>query len=209
MVQGQEHRSLLCPNAAFDVVAIATSAGGLRALGRVVANLPEDFPAAIAIVQHLAPKTPSLLVNILSRQTLLPVKPTIAGERLRSGVIHVALPDRHLLIDPDGTIVLSHSEKIHFVRPSADCLFESVAYSFKERAVAVVLTGTGSDGADGVQTVKRLGGFTIAQDRATSEFFGMPGAAIQTQAIDLVLPLPQIAPTLVKLVKSGRGKFSD
>jgi two-component system chemotaxis response regulator CheB len=92
---------------------------------------------------------------------------------------------------------------VHFVRPSADLLFESVAGGFKERAIAVVLTGTGSDGAMGVKAIKKMGGTVICQDEPTSEFFGMPGAAIQTGCADFVLPLPEIATALTTLARSG------
>jgi two-component system chemotaxis response regulator CheB len=89
---------------------------------------------------------------------------------------------------------------VHFVRPSADLLFESVAASYKDRAIAVVLTGSGSDGNMGVGAIKKMGGTVIAQDEATSEFFGMPGAAIQSGNVDFVLPLREIPSALVTLV---------
>ena len=109
--------------------------------------------------------------------------------------------NRHLLVNPDGTLSLSQSELVHFLRPSADLLFESLAASYKERAIAVVLTGTGSDGAMGVQAIKKMGGTVIVQDQATAEFPGMPSAAIQTRGVDFILPLGEIAPALLTLVK--------
>lgn len=100
----------------------------------------------------------------------------------------------------DHAISLTQTELVHFVRPSADLLFESVAASSRERAIAVVLTGTGIDGSMGVGAIKKMGGTVIAQDEETSEFFGMPSAAIHTGNVDFVLPLEEIAPALVKLV---------
>lgn len=100
----------------------------------------------------------------------------------------------------DHAISLTQAELVHFVRPSADLLFESVAASSRERAIAVVLTGTGIDGSMGVGAIKKMGGTVIAQDEETSEFFGMPSAAIHTGNVDFVLPLEEIAPALVKLV---------
>jgi two-component system chemotaxis response regulator CheB len=166
----------------------------------LLAALPADFPGAIAVVQHLDPRHRSLMADILSRRTHLKVKQAEDGEALKPGTVYIAPPDRHLLVNPDGTITLTHSELVHFVRPSADLLFESVAGSFKDRAIAVVLTGTGSDGTMGVKAIKKMGGTVIAQDEATSEFFGMPGAAIQTGQVDFVLPLEEISPALVTLM---------
>jgi two-component system, chemotaxis family, protein-glutamate methylesterase/glutaminase len=191
------------PNAAFDVVALAASAGGLAALSHLLAALPADFPGALVVVQHLDPRHRSLMADILSRRTRLQVKQAEEGDRLHPATVHIAPPNRHLLVNPDGTLSLSQSELVHFVRPSADMLFESVAASYKDHAIAVVLTGTGSDGAMGVQAIKKMGGTVIAQDARTSEFFGMPGAAIQSGNVDFTLPLDEIASALVTLVVKG------
>ncbi|MBI2876698.1 MAG: chemotaxis protein CheB [Candidatus Tectomicrobia bacterium] len=191
------------PHAAFDVVALAASAGGLRAIKEVIAALPLDFPATIVVVQHLDPRHRSLMAEILSRHTPLQVTQAVEGDRLCPGNVYIAPPNRHLLVNPDGTLSLSQSELVHFVRPSADLLFESVAASFKDRAIAVVLTGSGSDGAMGVQAIKKMGGTVIVQDEATAEFVGMPSAAIHTGSADFVLPLNEIAPALVTLVMKG------
>lgn len=187
-------------HAAFDVVALAASAGGLKALIQVLAALSADFPAALVIVQHLDPNYPSLMVEILARRVALAVKQAAEGDQLSSGVVYVAPPDRHLLVNPDGSLSLTQSELVHFVRPSADLLFESVAASYQARAIAVVLTGTGSDGSLGAQAVKEKGGTVIVQNPATAEFSGMPTATIQTGSIDFILDLEAIAPTLIQLV---------
>ncbi len=97
----------------------------------------------------------------------------------------VAPPDRHLLVNADGTVSLAATAPVHFVRPSADRLFESAAASFGDRVIGVILTGTGSDGDMGVRAVEQGGGTVIAQDQETSQFFGMPGAAIGTGAVDV------------------------
>jgi two-component system chemotaxis response regulator CheB len=191
--------------AAFEVVAMAASAGGLSALGQVLAALPADFPAAIVVVQHLDPRHRSLMADILSRRTSLDVREARENDGLRPATVFIAPPNRHLLVNTDGTLSLSQSELVHFVRPSADLLFESVAASYKDRAIAVVLTGTGSDGNMGVRAIKKMGGTVIAQDEKTSEFFGMPGAAIQTGHVDFILPLAEIPPALVSLVVKGDG----
>jgi two-component system chemotaxis response regulator CheB len=187
-------------NAAFDIVALAASAGGLNALTQIVSTLPAEFTGAIAVVQHLAPQHPSLIAEILNRKTVLNVKQAQEGDHLTPGTVYIAPPNHHLLVNDDGTLSLTQSKLVHFLRPSADLLFESVAASYKERAIAVVLTGTGSDGAMGVEAIKKMGGTVIVQDEKTAEFSGMPLAAIQTGNADFILPLEEISSTLLNLV---------
>jgi len=186
----------------FDVIAMASSAGGLGALSDVLSSLPKDFPAIILVVQHLDPRHRSLMAEILDRRTALTVRQAVEGQDLHPGTVYIAPPNRHMLVNRDSTISLTQSELVHFVRPSADLLFESVAASYKERAICVILTGTGSDGSMGVRAIKKMGGTVIAQDKSTSEFFGMPGAAIDTGIVDFVLPLSEIASALLTLVMS-------
>ncbi len=192
-------------DAAFEIVALAASAGGLAALSKVLGALPAEFPTPIAVVQHLDPRHRSLMAEILGKRTPLEVRQAQEGDELHAGWVYIAPPDHHLLVNGDGTLSLSHSEMVHFVRPSADLLFESMAAGYGERAIAVVLTGTGSDGDMGVQAVKEQGGTVIAQSEETAEYFGMPGAAIATKSVDFVLDLDEIAPALVTLVM-GEGK---
>lgn len=192
------------PTVQFDTVAMVSSAGGLAAVRYILEHLPHDFPASIVIVQHLDPRHRSLMADILNRYTKLVVKEAEEGDRLVSGHVMLAPPDRHLLVNPDRTLSLSQSELVHFLRPSGDLLFESVAASYKDRAIAVVLTGTGTDGSMGVRGIKKMGGTVIVQDPANAEFNGMPEAAIATQLVDFVLPLADIAPALITLVGDGR-----
>jgi two-component system chemotaxis response regulator CheB len=184
----------------FETIAIASSAGGLAALTRLLSRLPATLPASVLVVQHLDPRHESLMADILSRRTALTVKQAEDGELLEPGVVYIAPPDKHLLAAVDRTLSLTQSELVHFVRPSADLLFESVAAAFRERAIAVVLTGSGSDGAMGVKAIKKMGGTVIAQDEETSEFFSMPSAAIETGQVDFVLPVDEIPQALVSLV---------
>lgn len=134
------------------------------------------------------------------------VQQAVEGERIAAGTVYIAPPDRHLLVSGDGTLSLTQSELVHFVRPSADLLFESVAASYKDHAVAVVLSGTGSDGAMGVRAIKKTGGIVIAQDEQSADFSGMPNAAIRTGSVDRVLPLTEIGPALVALVQGGAAQ---
>jgi two-component system chemotaxis response regulator CheB len=190
-------------NTGYDIVALAASAGGLHALSTVLAALPADFPAAVVVVQHLDRHHRSLMAEILNRRTALPVKEAETEESLRAGTVYIAPPDRHLLVNSDRTLSLSRSALVHYVRPSADLLFESVAVGFGERAIAVVLTGSGRDGTTGVRAIKERGGIVIAQDEPSSEHFGMPGAAIRSGAVDFILSLEEIASALITLVITG------
>jgi two-component system, chemotaxis family, protein-glutamate methylesterase/glutaminase len=184
----------------YSIVAMAASAGGLNALSQVLAALPADFPLAVVVVQHLDRRHRSLMASILGRRTGLRVAQAAHGDCVTAGTVHLAPPDHHLLVDANGVLTLTHTELVHFVRPSADLLFESTAASYRERAIAVVLSGSGSDGAMGVKAIKKMGGTVIVQDQRSSEYFGMPGAAVHTGAVDFVLPLEEIGPALQTLV---------
>jgi two-component system, chemotaxis family, protein-glutamate methylesterase/glutaminase len=185
----------------YAVVAIASSAGGITALGVLLGGLPVGFPVPVLVVQHLDPRHETVIAHVLGRSAQLPVKLAEAGELARPGIIYVAPPNRHLLVGAAGLLALSDSELVHFVRPSADLLFESVAGAYGPRAVACVLTGTGKDGAMGVTAVKSRGGTVIAQDPASAEFPGMPQAAVATGAVDFVLPVDGIAQVVRGLVE--------
>jgi two-component system, chemotaxis family, protein-glutamate methylesterase/glutaminase len=185
------------------VVALAASAGGLAALSRVLSGLPTDFAAPILVIQHQDPHHRSWLTEILTRRTALRVIQVVGGERLAAGTVFLAPPGQHLLVAVDGTLSLSDTVRVQFSRPSADVLFSSLAESWDGGAIAVVLTGMGKDGADGVCAIKSRGGTVIVQDEASSEFFGMPNAAALTGTADQILPLGAIAAALVELTSGG------
>jgi two-component system chemotaxis response regulator CheB len=165
----------------------------------VLAALPRDFPASVVVVQHVDPRHRSLMAEILARRTTLRVSEAREGDRVAPGHVYVAPSNQHLLVNPDGTLSLTQTELVHFVRPSADLLFESVAATYKARAIAVVLSGSGEDGAMGVTAIKKMGGTVIVQDAKSSEFSGMPNAAERTGVADFVLALDEIAPALQTL----------
>ncbi len=190
----------------YGIVAIAASAGGITALGRVLGGLPPGFPIPVVVVQHLDPRHKTIIAEVLGRRAKLPVVLATEGERAEPGRIYIAPPNHHLLVEPEGVLVLSSSELVHFLRPSADLLFESVAGAYGPRAIACVLTGTGSDGAMGASAVKSRGGTVIAQDPELAEFKGMPEAVIAVGAVDFVLPLDEIAPVIRGLVEAQRSR---
>jgi two-component system, chemotaxis family, protein-glutamate methylesterase/glutaminase len=187
------------------VVAMAASAGGIQALSTVLGGLPRELPAAVAIVQHLDRHHPSVLAELLGRRSALEVRQAGDGVELREGEVVVAPPDHHLLVNPDGSCSLTTTDLVHFVRPSADLLFESCAGAFGTSAIAVVLSGMGIDGSLGIAAVKERGGFVIAQD-AAAEFGGMPAAAIATGIVDRILPLDDIAAAIAEAVRVGTGR---
>jgi two-component system chemotaxis response regulator CheB len=188
------------------LVALAASAGGIPALGEILAALPADFDIPIVVIQHRAATRISILPVILSRAA--PgrlIKSAEPGEPLTAGCVYVAPADFHLVVAPDRTLHFLDGRRIKFVRSSANPLFESAARALQGRVIAVVLTGGGSDATDGVQAVKSMGGIVIAQDPLQAEHPGMPLSAIRTGAVDYVLPLREIAPMLVHLASANRS----
>ncbi|MGI5469557.1 chemotaxis protein CheB [Streptomyces sp. CA-132043] len=188
----------------FAIVAVASSAGGIRALNILLEQLNGDLPVPVLVIQHLDPRHRTVIADVLARRTRLKVKLAESDEQVRPGVVYVAPPDHHLLVNADGVLSLSRSSLVHFVRPSADLLFESLAGAYGPRAIACVLTGSGRDGAMGVDAVKSCGGTVICEDPRTAEFRGMPEAAMETGSVDFVLPLEEIATVIRGLVNVKR-----
>ena len=187
-------------------VAVGASAGGLAALECLLSGLPDDFPAAVLVVQHLDRRHPSLLPELMARYARLPVRPAKEGDVIEGGTVYIGVPDLHLQAG-DHQVRLADTPLVHFTRPSVDRLFQSVAVVYGRSAIGVILTGTGADGADGVVAVHAAGGTTIVQDPKEAAYPGMPRAAVATGCVDYVLPLVAIAPALVRLVATP-GKVS-
>jgi two-component system chemotaxis response regulator CheB len=187
----------------LDVVAIGASAGGVTALPIVLSTLAADFPAAVIIVLHLNPHHRSYLASVLARTCRLPVREAESGDVMKASVVYVAPRAVHLVLR-GGAVVLIDTPPVHFVRPSVDVLFGSVAAACGSRAVGVILSGSGVDGAAGLEAIKRAGGRTIVQEPASAEHSGMPSAACATGCADFALPLSMIGPTLAHLVPTPR-----
>lgn len=183
----------------FDAVAIGSSAGGVEALHMVVSALPAGFPATVLIVQHMDPRHKSMLAALLARRCRLPVRQAANGEAAAAGTVSIAPPDAHLIVRA-GHLALTESQLVNYSRPSIDLLFQSVADAYGDRAIGVILSGSGVDGADGIRAIKSKGGTTIAQDPATAAHAGMPQSARATGCVDFILPLSEIGPALVGLV---------
>lgn len=182
------------------IVVVAASAGGVRAVSTLIGGLPEGFEAPVVIVQHRPSDKPSLLAEVLSKSTELPVEDAGPGNTIDRGRIYIARPDLHLTVTVSGHFAYVDGRRVSHVLSSADPLFLSAANVYRHQAIGVVLSGTGRDGTEGAKAIKAGGGTVIAQDEWTSQHFEMPGSAIESGAADYVLPIEAIAPALVRLV---------
>jgi two-component system, chemotaxis family, protein-glutamate methylesterase/glutaminase len=191
-----------------NIVVVGCSVGGVEALQKLVAGLPENFPAAILVVLHLAPQTHSVLPEILNRAGKLPAKQPRNREPIRRGHIYVAPPDHHLIIE-DGNMVLSRGPKENRHRPSVDPLFRSAARFYGEQVIGIILTGSLDDGTVGLQAVKKAGGVAIVQEPDDAFCPEMPRSAMEHVKVDYVEPVARIPALLAELVPqhvhSGNG----
>jgi two-component system chemotaxis response regulator CheB len=186
------------------IVAVGASTGGPQALRIILAQLPADFPAAILCVQHISEGFLAGLVEWLATQCALSVKIAQSGEQPCPGTIYFPQEGTHLEIDKSGRLVCSHKAPVDGHRPSVTATFKAVAEYCGDAAIGVLLTGMGSDGAQGMQEIFEAGGITIAQNEETSVVFGMPMQAIALGAVKYVLPVQKIAFMLPELLVAGR-----
>lgn len=181
------------------VIVIGTSAGGMPALTQLVAQLDARLPAAVLVVQHLAPdSTGEPLVTRLSHHTSLRCQLAQDGRPLAAGHLYLAPPDRHLLVK-DGRLLVTKGPRENNYRPSADALFRSAAVAYGPTAIGVVLTGMLHDGTAGLDFIKRCGGIAVVQDPAEAEFPSMPESALLGASVDHVVRLEQMGDLLRKL----------
>lgn len=188
----------------YCLVAIGGSAGGLESVATILSGLPADFAAPILVVIHLHPNYVSHAAEILRRRTKLKVKDAQEQDAIQSGVVYLAPPDHHLLVN-EGLVELSSTPLVNYSRPAIDATFDSVVKAYGSKVVGVVLSGNGKDGAKGLQAIKQAGGFAIVEDPLTARFSAMPTAAASSSAVDSVVPLKDIAPLLLKLSGLMRG----
>lgn len=182
-----------------SVVAIGTSTGGPRALHEIITKLPGNFPAAILVVQHMPPGFTKSLAERLTATSSLLVKEGEDGEAIVPGRAYIAPGDYHMTVavhDMKPVLQVDQSAVVGGHRPAVDPLFISVAHVFRDRAVGVVLTGMGHDGAHGLQVIKENGGRTVAEDQSSAVVFGMPKAAIETGCVDVITPLSGVVQVL-------------
>lgn len=186
------------------VVGIGASAGGLEALRTFVANLPASSRMAYVIAQHLSPQHRSMMVELLGRETHLPVAEATDGCVLESDRIYITPPNRDVFVK-QGRLRLREPRSVIGPKPSVDYLFASLAEDQGERAVGVILSGTGSDGAHGVRAIKAAGGISVAQDPESAKYDGMPRAAIASGGVELSLSPEEIARKLSFIANNPRN----
>lgn len=182
------------------VIVMGASTGGPRVIMEIIKNLPADFPYPILIVQHMPAGFTASFAERLNASAKLTVKEAKGGEKLKSGNVYLAPGNYHMTI-LNHTIHLHQQNKLHGVRPAVDFLFETAGEQFGADVIGIILTGMGRDGTEGMQTIKRFGGVTIAQNKKTSTVYGMPGHAVKTGVVDISTDVQGISCILNKLVK--------
>ena len=191
------------------MLAIGASTGGPRALGKLLRRLPANLPAGVLIVQHMPASFTASFAQRLNQRSPLHVEEARDGQEVRVGSAYVAPGGIHMVVEEErgrAIIRLQDSPPVNSVRPSADMTMTSVARLNGPRSMGVVLTGMGSDGAEGLAQIKAAGGLTLAQDKESSTIFGMPRAAIERGVVDGVLPLSKIPRAIVTALEE---KYHD
>jgi two-component system chemotaxis response regulator CheB len=186
------------------MIAIGTSTGGPAALHRTLIDLPSSFPVPIVVVQHMARGFIDGLAKWLGANVALRVIVASASEVLVPGTVYIAPDNAHFGADADGQVALSSTSPIGGFRPSVDFLFDSFARAYGSGLVAVILTGMGQDGLEGLRTVKARNGHVIAQDEASSIVFGMNGKAVEAGLADEILPLDAMGHRLNELAQAAK-----
>ncbi len=187
------------------IVAIGASTGGPPVIAQILAGLSPSFPAPILVVQHIAVGFTIGFAEWLAATARLPVHVARHGETPLPGHVYIAPDDQHLAIGPRGELQTTRDEPYNGLRPSVGVLFRSVAERFGRRAVGVLLTGMGRDGAEELKLMADRGALTVAQDEETCVVFGMPGEAIQLGAARFVFPPHKIAELLNSAVRRGEN----
>jgi two-component system chemotaxis response regulator CheB len=186
-----------------DMVVVGGSAGAIDAL-RFIADLPPSFPAAMFVTTHMAPDSPGLLPDIISRYSKLPTKHAQHGESITVGRIYVARPDYHLCVEP-GFVQVARGPKENRHRPSIDVLFRSAAKSYGPRVIGVILSGMLDDGSAGLVEIRRRGGLGIVQDPEDALFPDMPRNALAQAGADHCVPKSELVLVLAKALMNNVG----
>ena len=186
----------------FPIVGVGASAGGLEAFTQLFRNLPADSGIAFVLIQHLAPAHESMLTELLSKATSMPVKEVKDGMIVEADNVYVIPPDSEMMIF-QGVLHLMLREKTRGQYMPVDSFLRTHGQDRRNNAIAVILSGTGSDGSMGIRAVKGEGGIVFAQDE-TAKYDGMPKSAIDTGSVDFVLPPDKIAAELLRIARDIR-----
>jgi two-component system chemotaxis response regulator CheB len=186
------------------IILIGGSAGGFDAIMQLLRGLPEGFSVPIIVVLHIPPQKESVLAEAFRGSTRLRTKEAEDKEPIVPGTVYFAPPDYHLLVEADGSLSLSVEEPVNFSRPSIDLLFESAAQALGPCTVAIVLSGSSPDGAQGLKTVVALGGTGVVLEPSQTIFSTMPAAAIKAAGPQHIFSLPEMAAWLAALVATPR-----
>src|SRR5262245_42633149 len=195
------------PHLPSYVVGIGASAGGLEALERFFSNAPTDTGMAFVIVQHLSPDFKSLMNELLDRWTSMAIHRVENGMRIEPDAIYLIPPKKDMIIT-DGQLLLTDRDPAEIPSLPIDRFFRSLANDAGDRAIGVILSGTGSDGSQGVRYIREAGGLVIVQLAASAKFDGMPNSALGTGAADLILPPEEMPAALVRYAnRASRSEF--
>ncbi|MFK7882233.1 chemotaxis protein CheB [Roseobacter sp.] len=192
----------------LTIIGIGSSAGGLEAIRELVATLPIDLQVTYVVVQHMSPHHKSLMTELVARQTSLVVEDVVDGSVPQPNVIYVTPPKTDVIYEDGRLCLVDPSHEVASPKPSVDRFLLSLADTHGEKSMAIILSGTGTDGAYGVQAIREAGGITIAQDTESAKYDGMPMSAMQTGCVDLVLRPFEIGTHLQKILTSPRD-FDD
>lgn len=190
------------------ILSIGASTGGPATLNYILKRLPSEFPFSIIITQHITQGFTSGLIKWLKNECYLNIKLGENNEDIQNGTIYIAPDNCHMGVTSGKKILLSNSPPVSGHRPSVDFLMESVASAYKENSMGVILTGMGKDGAKGMLSIRKAGGFTISQDESSSIIFGMPKAAIEIEAVMKTCPIEQIPEEIIQWAK-GKQKIYE
>jgi two-component system chemotaxis response regulator CheB len=185
----------------YEAIVIGASAGGLAALSSILGRLPPGFPLPVIVNQHRSKDERTLLEELLQAKCVIRITQAEEKESIRDGVVYFAPADYHLLIEKDRSFSLTCDEPVNFSRPSIDLLFETASEAYGEKLIGVILTGTNSDGAEGIRAIRQRGGLTIAQDPAKAVFPEMPRAAIDTGSVQYILDPGEITAFLLQMAE--------
>ncbi|MEZ5106611.1 MAG: chemotaxis protein CheB [Draconibacterium sp.] len=180
-------------------IVIGASYGGMEAIRVLLAGLPSRFRIPISIVLHIGSNDIHSYLSMLNGKTAYTVKEAEEKELIKSGYIYFAPPNYHLQMESNFSFSLSTDPKVNFSRPSIDVLFETAAWAYKKELVGVLLTGSNSDGAEGLKTIKRYGGITIVENPETALSKSMPSSAIKEETPSFILDLKDIPEKIVEL----------